>query len=95
MLETHLERRFWSRFIMIAIAIVPAGLQASAVASEETDEQKYVVSVERIWDRPAHAAFTDIIALGDYLYCTFREGSGHVPGFNGVVRVIQIGRAHV
>jgi hypothetical protein len=57
--------------------------------AEETTEQKYVISIERIWDRAAHAAFTDLVAFGDHLYCTFREGSGHIPGLNGVIRVIR------
>jgi hypothetical protein len=47
------------------------------------------VQIERIWDRAAHSAFTDLVRFGDHLYCTFREGSGHIPGFNGVIRVIR------
>lgn len=67
-----------------------AGLLASPAAyAEETEIQKYVVSVERIWDRAGHNAFTDIIAFKGSLYCTFREGSGHIPGRNGLVRVIR------
>lgn len=57
--------------------------------SEETIEQRCLVQIDRIWDSPAHSAFTDLIQFGDYLYCTFREGTGHVPGLNGVVRVIR------
>jgi hypothetical protein len=67
-------------------------LTAPADESHETDAQQYVVSIERIWDRPGHSAFTDVLAFGDYLYCTFREGSGHVPGadgVNGLIRVIR------
>lgn len=60
----------------------------TSAAAEETAEQKYVVSIERIWDR-AYCAFTDLAAHGGYLYCTFREGSGHIPGLNGVIRVIR------
>lgn len=56
---------------------------------DETDEQKYVVSIERIWDRAAHCAFTDLVLFKDDLYCTFREGSDHIPGLNGTIRVIR------
>ncbi|MEX2316166.1 MAG: hypothetical protein WD669_03375 [Pirellulales bacterium] len=78
--------------VPIIIQIIAAVLLvtfAAAATADETNDQKYVVSIERIWDRPAHAAFTDIIALSGDLYCTFREGSGHIPGLNGVIRVIR------
>jgi hypothetical protein len=74
----------------VALAAAAAALAASAsAAADETREQKLVMSIERIWDRAAHSAFTDLAQLGDHLYCTFREGSGHIPGLNGVVRVIR------
>ncbi|MCA9070173.1 MAG: hypothetical protein KDA84_14670, partial [Planctomycetaceae bacterium] len=57
--------------------------------AEETVEQRLVISVERIWDRAAHSAFTDLIRFQEHLYCTFREGTGHIPGQNGVIRVIR------
>lgn len=72
-----------------AVAAALLGLLASAAAADETFEQEHVVSIERIWDRPEHSAFTDIIALGNQLYCAFREGSDHTPGLNGVIRVIR------
>lgn len=64
-------------------------LPAYTDETEETADQKCIVSIERIWDRPAHAAFTDLIERDGYLYCTFREGSGHIPGVNGVIRVLR------
>ena len=64
-----------------------AALAAASVAAQ-VDARRAIVSVERIWDRAAHSAFTDIVRSGGTLYCAFREGSGHVPGLNGTVRVI-------
>jgi hypothetical protein len=81
-------RPWWPFISMIVMAASLLG-PMRPTAAEETVEQKYVVAIERIWDRPGHAAFTDMIALGDDLYCTFREGSGHIPGLNGLVRVIR------
>ena len=80
---------FLQAILFVAWMIAVAQLSAPAAASDETVEQKCIVSIERIWDRPAHAAFTDIIAHGNSLYCTFREGSGHIPGLNGVIRVLR------
>ena len=62
-----------------------------AAFAQETATQKYLVSVERIWDRAPHSAFTDLVEFNGKLYCTFREGAGHVPGkegTNGTIRVI-------
>jgi hypothetical protein len=57
--------------------------------AQPTTEQRAVISIEKIWDRPAHSAFTDLIWSGEAFYCTFREGSGHIPGLNGTIRVIR------
>lgn len=62
--------------------------------AQETAAQKYLVSVERIYDRAPHSAFTDLVEFNGKLYCTFREGSGHVPGkegTNGAIRIIVSG----
>lgn len=58
------------------------------IAQTVPAEQRAVISVERIWDRAAHSAFTDLIYHNDKFYCAFREGSGHIPGLNGTVRII-------
>ncbi|WP_018628674.1 hypothetical protein [Niabella aurantiaca] len=42
-----------------------------------------------IWDGAQHNAFTDLLEYKGYVYCSFREGSGHVPGSNGVGRIIR------
>lgn len=81
----------------LTATILAAGIVLPAVAwtsprpatAGETAAQQYVVSVERIWGRAGHSAFTDLVRFRDALYCTFREGSGHIPGFNGTIRVIR------
>ena len=50
--------------------------------------QPVIESVERIWDRAPHSAFTDLLAVGDRLYCAFREGDAHVHGADGRIRII-------
>lgn len=63
----------------------------SVVQAQQTAAQKYLISIERIWDRAQHNAFTDLVDFNGKLYCTFREGSAHVPskeGMNGTIRVI-------
>jgi hypothetical protein len=47
-----------------------------------------VVSVEKIWDRAPHNAFTDLIRWRNRWYCTFREAEAHVGG-NGKLRVLE------
>ncbi len=43
----------------------------------------------KIWDQAPHNAFTDLIRFHDHFYCSFREGSGHVPGTDGTVRILK------
>jgi hypothetical protein len=47
-----------------------------------------LVSVEKIWDRGKHNAFTDLIRWRGKWYCTFREGNAHVGG-EGKLRVLE------
>ncbi len=61
----------------------------STLTSQTLSPQKAVISVERIWDRAGHNAFTDFIKFKDKFYCCFREGSGHVYGINGTVRILS------
>jgi len=66
-----------------------SGIVGGALSAQETPQQQLVVSIERIWDRAGHSAFTDLLAHDGALYCTFREGSGHIPGLNGAIRVLR------
>lgn len=43
----------------------------------------------QIWNNAEHSAFTDLIYYKNAFYCSFREGSGHVPGTDGVVRILR------
>lgn len=52
-------------------------------------EPPRVLEVRRIWDGAEHAAFTDLLRRGGEWFCVFREGSGHVPGTDGVIRVLR------
>jgi hypothetical protein len=47
-----------------------------------------LASVEKIWDRGPHNAFTDLIRWRGKWYCTFREADGHVGG-DGQLRVLE------
>lgn len=60
----------------------------NSLSAQPTNIQKAVLSVERIWDRAGHNAFTDLTFFRNKWYCTFREGTGHIPGINGSIRVI-------
>lgn len=69
--------------------LIPGAVATPAAQTGETSLQKHVIAVERIWDRAGHNAFTDLATFQGSLYCTFREGSGHIPGLNGSVRIIR------
>ena len=47
------------------------------------------VQITKIWDKGEHNAFTDLIRFKGNFYCVFREGSGHVGGSDGKIRILQ------
>lgn len=47
-----------------------------------------LISVEKIWDRAPHNAFTDLIRWRGRWYCTFRESEAHIGG-EGRIRVLE------
>lgn len=56
--------------------------------AQNSPEHDAILSVERIWDRATHNAFTSLIEFNGKMYCTFRESNGHVSDINGSIRVI-------
>ncbi len=61
---------------------------ASGKARQGTTGAARILSLEKIWDRAEHSAFTDLIRLRGKWYCAFREASSHVEG-DGRVRIIE------
>jgi len=37
------------------------------------------IQVRKIWSTAPHNAFTDLVWFKDKFYCSFREGTGHIP----------------
>ncbi len=48
-----------------------------------------LVELSRIWDQAPHNAFTDLLRFRDEWICAFREGSGHIPGTDGTIRILR------
>ncbi len=46
-----------------------------------------LISVQKIWDKAPHNAFTDLIQFNDRWFCVFREGTKHVSP-DGALRII-------
>jgi hypothetical protein len=57
----------------------------------EKDAKPFVKSLEPVWTEPGYHAFTDLIRFQGQLHCSFREGTGHVPGGAGANGRIRIG----
>jgi hypothetical protein len=51
-------------------------------------EQQTLISVERIWSRAHHNAFTSLVRLNGTYFVTFRESEAHVYANNGAIRVL-------
>ena len=61
----------------------------SCNGSKRMASENFVPQIKEIWNNAPHNAFTDLIYYKGVFYCSFREGSGHVPGTNGVGRIIK------
>lgn len=73
----HLPMTLAAAFL--AVVVAPVTLRAADPG---------LVSVEKIWDKGSHNAFTDLIRWHDKWYCTFRESDAHVGG-DGKLRVLE------
>ncbi len=73
-----------SYFQIVVLLFLPV-----IICAQNSPEHDAILSVERIWDRAAHNAFTSIIDFNGKLYCAFRESNGHVSDINGSIRVIS------
>lgn len=62
-------------------------LTSAAFAQQPSAIKAELVSVEKVWDKGNHNAFTDLIRFQNLFYCCFREGSAHVGG-DGIIRVL-------
>ncbi|MCA9734647.1 MAG: chitobiase/beta-hexosaminidase C-terminal domain-containing protein [Deferribacteres bacterium] len=64
-------------------------LLATLLHAQDSPEKLAIISVERIWDRAQHSAFTSLAYFNNRFFCTFREGTDHTPGINGTIRIIS------
>ena len=68
----------------LGLSVVAMQLEACKVYTDEGQpDGKFNYSVEKIWDKGTHAAFTSLVKFEDQYYCTFREGYSHVFDENG------------
>lgn len=51
------------------------------------------VQISMIWNQGKHNAFTDLVRFQGAFYCSFREGTGHVPGNHGKDGQVRILRS--
>ncbi len=65
---------------ILSLVVLCAPAQAPALSAK-------LESVDKIWDRGKHNAFTDLIRFQNLWYCCFREADAHVGG-DGKIRVL-------
>lgn len=68
------------RSLFLGLLLLPAVTQAQQPQAE-------ILSVQKIWDKGGHNAFTDIVRYKNLFFCCFREAQGHVGG-DGVIRIL-------
>ena len=85
---------FYSRQGIAHVKDIRVDGNAQAATAEWNIPTPVEYTVKKIWDIAPHSAFTDITFFHGEFYCTFREGTGHVPGQktgdgDGEIRVIK------
>jgi len=75
----------WKTKTLLFLFLYSLAISLQAVPKDSPNN----IKVKKIWDSAEHNAFTDLIKFKGNFYCSFREGSGHVPGTDGVVRILK------
>ena len=70
------------KFVLAPLLSLVLALGAAAQAP-----QAEIVSVQKVWDKANHQAFTDLVRFKNLFFCCFREGDGHVGG-DGIIRIL-------
>ena len=73
------------------LPILTTMLTATLICQLLNAQSPVLIEGTKIWDQGSHNAFTGLVYHQDKFYCTFREGTGHVPGEtgeDGKIRVI-------
>ncbi|MGQ9574196.1 MAG: exo-alpha-sialidase [Thermoguttaceae bacterium] len=60
----------------------------SALPADRPPVALELVRVQKIWDQAKHNAFTDLLRAGEWFFCVFREGEGHVSP-DGKIRILR------
>lgn len=70
--------KFFAALLLTLSVVLPLAAQTP---------QAELVSVQKIWDKGQHNAFTDLIRFQNLFFCCFREAADHVGG-DGVIRIL-------
>jgi hypothetical protein len=71
---------------VLLVSILVLMIFQSVIAQTEGENLK-LISVQKIWDKAPHNAFTDLVRFNDQFFCVFREGATHISP-DGALRVI-------
>src|SRR5690606_32846514 len=72
---------------LLKLIFIGTVLTFSLLGKTQTIEEG--VEIRKIWGNEYYNAFTSLIFFNNYFYCSFRQGSDHVGGEDGVVRIIR------
>ncbi len=73
--------------LLVVILSIWTTVSSSSQNVKNNDKSFKLISVQKIWDKAPHNAFTDLIKFNGRWFCVFREGKGHVSP-DGALRVI-------
>ena len=75
------------REILYFVVVISFWVTFKVNSQTVKDSQVKIISVQKIWDKAPHNAFTDLVWFNNRWFCVFREGEAHVSP-DGALRVI-------
>jgi hypothetical protein len=70
------------------LAALAGSTRAGAGPIDDPPPRFELVEARKIWSGAGHNAFTGLVRHGGHWFCVFRESTGHIPGSDGVIRVL-------
>lgn len=77
-----MKRSFQFAFLLGMIFMICHSTANTQINPEE-------ITIRKIWSDENHNAFGDLVYFRGNFYCSFRQGSDHVGGKDGLVRIIK------
>ncbi|WP_165233256.1 sialidase family protein [Aquisphaera insulae] len=86
--STHRFATLTRRQALALLGMGSVAITRGSAAAEGRAGGLKLLDIRKIWSGGGHNAFTGLVRHRDRWFCVFRESTGHIPGTDGVIRVL-------